>query len=184
MRRRSAVIIVGLAALLLAGPVGYALGAILLHSLSREAAPPGATVTLTIRMTGRAAGTDPGVLVLVPQGTYDEPSPCPRVDPSIAVADLEWHRTQLKFDGESYPGMESQTTFTVPDVMDGAYYLAETWPDQYTRCFTYASFTVDSTLPDSAMAPPRVPFVLLGLMVLLGGSLLGKRVVARTVAET
>ena len=65
MHRRPFAIAVAAAGLLLATSAGSAFAAILLRTLSAEAAAPGAEVTLGIEMTGRQAGTEPGVLLLV-----------------------------------------------------------------------------------------------------------------------
>ena len=153
MHRRGFAIAFAAASLLTAMSVGSASAAVVLTTLSAKAGAPGAEVTLGIEMTGRQAGTEAGVLFLVPVDTFSEPTPCEQIDGATALGDMTWHAAQLTFEGGSYPGMASETRFTVPQTPDGAYYLAESWPDPYTRCFSYASFTVDSALPNTATVP-------------------------------
>jgi hypothetical protein len=171
-RRQLVTAFVG-AVLLLAASVGSALAAILIATLSAEAATPGAKVTLRIDMTGRAAGTEQGVLLLVPVASFREPTRCEQIEGAVALGDMTWRDAQVEFEGSAYPGMASETSFTVPQVSDGRYYLAESWPNQYTRCFTYASFSVNSALPDTATATPRPP-----LTTVIAGALLGLAVAA------
>lgn len=172
MHRRPFAIAVAAAALLLLGLAGNAFAAILLTTLSADAAPPGAQVTLGIEMTGRQPGTAPGVLLLVPVGTFDEPTPCEEIEGATVLGDTTWQASSVGLGGSTYPGMASETHFVVPQVPDGAYYLAETWADPYTRCFSFASFAVDSSLPDTAVPPPStMPFLpaVAGALVLVAG---------------
>lgn len=161
-RRRGALALVA-AGLLTAMKVARASAAVVIPTLSTKAAPPGAKVTLDVRMTGRQAGTETGVLFLVPVNTYSERTPCDQIAGAVALGDMTWHAVELTFEGGTVSGMASQTRFTVPHVPDGAYYLAEGWP---SACFSYTPFTVDSTLPNTATMPPRLP-----LLPLLGGAL-------------
>ncbi len=167
VHRRGFAIAFAAASLLTAMSVGSASAAVVLTTLSAKAGAPGAEVTLGIEMTGRQAGTEAGVLFLVPVDTFSEPTPCEQIDGATALGDMTWHAAQLTFEGGSYPGMASETRFTVPQTPDGAYYLAESWPDPYTRCFSYASFTVDSALPNTATVPSGLP-----PLPVLGGALL------------
>lgn len=128
-RRRVAIAFVG-ASVLLGTSVGNVLAAILLTTLSADAAPPGAEVTLRIDMTGRDAGTDPGVLLLVPVATFNEPTPCDQIQGATELGEMVWRASQVQFEGSFYPGMTTETRFTVPDVPDAQYYLAESWPNQ------------------------------------------------------
>jgi len=122
-------------------------------------------------MTGRLAGTEPGVLLLVPADTYDEPTRCEQLERATVLGDMTCREAQVEFQGSSYPGMVSEAPFTVPPVPAGDYYLAESWENPYTACFVYTSFTV--TAPDTAMARPTPP-----LLLVIAGALLAFGVAA------
>jgi hypothetical protein len=141
--------------------VESSLAAVQRATLSLEAARPGDHVTLHVEATARFAGTDAGFLILVPEGALEraaEATHCEDIDGATALGEMTWQAAMVEFAGVSYPGFVGDAQFTVPQVPDGAYNLAESIEATGTGCHVFASFTVTtSPLGDTAMEPPGAP---------------------------
>ena len=161
MRGRSFFVAIAATLLLLWASVGAARAAILLATLSVEAAPAGADVLLQVEMTGREAD-ERGSLFLVPaealDATFPESVRCERIAGSTVLGDMTWHAAEIQFEGSSYPGFAGEARFTVPEAPLGDYYLAESREDEHTACFSFTSFAITGApVPDTAMAGPKSP---------------------------
>jgi hypothetical protein len=141
--------------------VGPSLAAVQRATLSLEAARPGDRVTLHVEATARLAGTDDGFLILVPEGALEqaeEASHCEDIEGATLLGEMTWQAAMVEFAGVSYPGFVGDAQFIVPQVPDGAYYLAESIEATGTGCHVFASFTVNTSLVgDTAIRPRGAP---------------------------
>lgn len=171
MNRRSLTAGVAASLVALATTAGVTLAAVQRATLSVEAGPPGTEVTLRVEMTARIAGTNEGLLLLVPVAAFEaapEAARCEAIDGSTKLAAMAWNAATVEFSGTSYAGLVGEAIFTVPDVPVGAYFLAESIDATGTGCHTFAAFSVTAAgLPDTAMADDKnVAAVGLALLLL------------------
>ena len=144
-----------LAIIMAAASPGSAAAAVQEIILSSEQAAPGASVSIRIEMSARIEGTQPGTLYLIPQTAFDE-GPfnrhCAQVPGTVDLVDLAWRQQTVDISEWSGDGYVAESSFTVPQVSTGAYYLGEAIPARGTGCHVFRSFGVTASgLPDTAV---------------------------------
>ena len=123
--------------------------------LSPRTGPAGTQVTMHAEMSARVGGPLAGALVLVGEaalGAEPSISHCEEVPGARVVAEMIWKSAAIEFQGQPYSGYVSDTAFTVPDVPNGTYHLAESIDATGTGCHVFATFEVTAGLPDTAMS--------------------------------